>query len=148
MTAASKAKSDEAVRKRREREEKRTAARAKLMADAGEGNQDVLFSMPEPPLQVAESTTTTTGPSAYAMTIPTLSTQLSWYDSSGHSYDTIASAKEAGIWSYPENLHERAKCGVFNDLWENGCFMGGGLRFGGDYLVYPGMCLCTLHSMN
>jgi len=27
---------------------------------------------------------------------------------------------------------------VFEDLWRKGYFMGGGLRFGGDFLIYPG----------
>jgi tRNA-splicing endonuclease subunit Sen34 len=27
---------------------------------------------------------------------------------------------------------------VFEDLWKRSYFLGGGLRFGGDYLVYPG----------
>lgn len=149
ISATRRAMSDEAIRKRKEREEKRTAARARLMADAsaaeGSNNQAPnlsSFAVPESTAEVAESTTTTTtAPTAYAVTIPAISTELSWYDSSAHSYDTIALAKQAGIWSYPENLHERAKCGVFRDLWEKGCFMGGGLRFGGDFLVYPGELL-------
>ncbi|TEB36219.1 tRNA-intron endonuclease catalytic domain-like protein [Coprinellus micaceus] len=51
---------------------------------------------------------------------------------------TIEAARQAGIWDYPANLQERARCGVFRGLWDQGYYMGVGIRFGGEYLVYPG----------
>ncbi|CAL1703693.1 unnamed protein product [Somion occarium] len=146
--------SEEALRKRREREEtKAAAARAKALA---EGNteestlQDNLFSpspsssaTPVPPAVDERPATPATSAnllgSLYTVTIPASSpASLPWYSSDGLTYSTLESAKEAGIWTYPSDLHERAKCGVFRDLWENGFYMGGGIRFGGDFLIYPG----------
>ena len=74
----------------------------------------------------------------YAVTVPTCSTELEWYSPERVTYSTLEDAKAAGIWSYPSTLYERAKCAVFQDLWEKGHFMGGGIKFGGDFLVYPG----------
>ncbi|KAJ7632465.1 hypothetical protein FB45DRAFT_745351, partial [Roridomyces roridus] len=119
--------SEEAVKKRKEREAKRKAAAAQAAAAAGES----LFTPPAdgaPPPQDSQ----------YSMIIPASSTPFEWYNDSTCVYTTISSAKQAGLWEYPSNLQERAKCGVFRDLWEQGMFMGGGIRFGGDYLVYPG----------
>lgn len=53
-------------------------------------------------------------------------------------YDTLDAAREAGVWTYPSTVSERAKCAVFRDLIEKGYFLGGGIKFGGDWLVYPG----------
>jgi tRNA-splicing endonuclease subunit Sen34 len=75
---------------------------------------------------------------AYSIVIPASSSSLEWYDPTEYVYTTIAAAKDAGIWTYPTSLHERAKCGVFKDLWAQGFYMGGGIKFGGDFLVYPG----------
>ena len=75
----------------------------------------------------------------YTIVIPASSSSLEWYDSSVCSYSTIEAAREAGVWDYPSNLTERARCGVFKDLWKQGYFMGGGIKFGGEYLVYPGI---------
>jgi tRNA-splicing endonuclease subunit Sen34 len=75
----------------------------------------------------------------YTVVLPGTSTSFSWYTPEPHAYPTTQAAKDAGIWSYPSNLTERAKCAVFRDLWEQGYYMGGGLKFGGDFLVYPGI---------
>ena len=86
----------------------------------------------------------------YTIVIPASSSSLDWYDSSTCSYSTIEAAREAGVWDYPSDLTERARCGVFKDLWKQGYFMGGGIKFGGEYLVYPGMyyfiTLCSIVS--
>ena len=74
----------------------------------------------------------------YTVTVPASSVELPWYDPSKASYATLEEAKAAGVWSYPSTLYERAKCAVFRDLWEKGHYMGGGIKFGGDFLVYPG----------
>ncbi|TDL27608.1 tRNA-intron endonuclease catalytic domain-like protein [Rickenella mellea] len=127
--------SDAAIQKRKEREAKRAVAKA---AAAEGGEDDALFTPTRniaPPLESNEDSAESP---TFAVTIPTESSDLSWYSPDSHTYETISAAKEAGIWSYPSNLHERAKCGVFRDLWEKGYYLGGGMRFGGDYLVYPG----------
>ncbi|KAJ7273556.1 hypothetical protein B0H12DRAFT_961179, partial [Mycena haematopus] len=126
--------SEEAIKKRRERELKKQAAAAKaaeasLLADADTS----IFTPPEN----AAASPPAADPQ-YTVVIHASSTPFQWYDASACSYTTIQSAKGAGIWEYPSNLHERAKCGVFRGLWEQGMYMGGGIKFGGDYLVYPG----------
>ncbi|KAK7689137.1 hypothetical protein QCA50_007828 [Cerrena zonata] len=139
--------SEDALRKRREREEKRAAAaRAKALAEGTlEDTQDELFTPAATSTPVVDQRSATPATnvdlleSLYTVTIPASSPEsLSWYSSKGAVYDNLQSAKEAGIWTYPGDLHERAKCGVFRDLLEKGYYMGGGIKFGGDFLVYPG----------
>ncbi|KAJ7685032.1 hypothetical protein DFH06DRAFT_1074062 [Mycena polygramma] len=134
LAAAAKdspAMSEEAVKKRKERELKRAAEAAKAAGAVLEADNSVfdpeIAGIP-PPLVDTQ----------YTVIIPASSTSFEWYHDSTCVYTTIPSAKEAGIWEYPSNLHERAKCGVFRGLWEQGMYMGGGIKFGGDYLVYPG----------
>ncbi|KAI0792859.1 hypothetical protein C8Q75DRAFT_713983 [Abortiporus biennis] len=158
---ALKSMSEEAIRKRKEREEKRAiaaaAAKAKAITEglvideveAGAGANDIqLSSSTSNPIDERSSTPTpslspsidpSTSKTPYTVNIPTDSApSFEWYSTSESTYTSISEAKKAGIWTYPETLHERAKCGVFNDLWEKGYYMGGGIKFGGDYLVYPG----------
>ncbi|KAF7338426.1 tRNA-splicing endonuclease subunit Sen34 [Mycena venus] len=127
--------SEEAVRKRKERElKKQAAAAAAKAAEAGllaEADNSI-FSPPE------NATAPPAVDTQYTVVIPASSTSFEWYNDSACLYTTVQSAKDAGIWEYPSNLHERAKCGVFRGLWEQGMYMGGGIKFGGDYLVYPG----------
>ncbi|KAH6919019.1 hypothetical protein BKA70DRAFT_1249038 [Coprinopsis sp. MPI-PUGE-AT-0042] len=96
-----------------------------------------------PPPPVAEtqgiSTFSASHPTPYTITIPASSSSLSWYTpSEANTYASLEEAREAGVWDYPSNLEERARCGVFRDLWKQGYYMGGGIKFGGEYLVYPG----------
>lgn len=164
--AASRSMSEAAIRKRKEREEKRAAAaRAKALAEGNDPNsaaESIFTPTPTPsshtPNTQSPNTHFLTGTggiaphAVYTVTVPGSSAaELEWYSSHGCAYSTIEDAKAAGIWSYPTSLFERAKCGVFQDLWESGHFMGGGIKFGGDFLVYPGKvpppcspCLCTL----
>lgn len=91
------------------------------------------------------------------VTVPAASSVLPWYPSSDkrsafaaaspvtasllqhqHEYKTLESAKQAGLWAYPSTQAERARCAVFRDMHEKGYWMGGGMKFGGDWLVYPG----------
>lgn len=121
---SSKTMSEDAIRKRQLREQKK----------AGKETPDA--PPPAPP------------PALYNIMIPAESSTLSWFDPDSARYETIAAAKEAGIWTYPSNLTERAKCGVFRGLWEQGYFMGSGIKFGGDYLVYPGQAFCLSASLS
>ncbi|RDB24279.1 tRNA-splicing endonuclease subunit Sen34 [Hypsizygus marmoreus] len=144
-----RAMSAEALEKRRAREEKK-AAQATRLAEASivsSGPSALLVPEPAPskgeatpPLasQMTDSSGAKGSTVAHTIVIPAASSAQDWYDPNPHSYWTIVAAKEAGIWDYPSNLEERAKCGAFRSLWEQGYFMGGGIKFGGDYLVYPG----------
>ncbi len=80
----------------------------------------------------------------HTVEVPAASTSLPWYNPC--TYSTLEGARKAGIWTYPSNLEERARCAVFRDLSQRGYFMGSGLRFGGDWLVYPGTPPKDLHS--
>jgi tRNA-splicing endonuclease subunit Sen34 len=115
--------SQAALQKRRERERNRALATA---AKGEDGDT------PPAPPSPAES---------QHIQIATTSTEP-WY--APKIYSTLSEAKEAGIWTYPSSVLERARCAVFRDLSEKGNYIGGGLRFGGDWLVYPGMHSLTL----
>ncbi|KAJ6546522.1 tRNA intron endonuclease [Mycena vulgaris] len=121
--------SEEAIKKRKERELKKAAAGAKA-AEAGLDSS--VFSPSEHAVAPPPAS------DQYTVVIPASSTPFEWYNDSACLFTTIHSAKAAGIWEYPSTLYERAKCGVFRGLWEQGMYMGGGIKFGGDYLVYPG----------
>ncbi|KAF9533477.1 hypothetical protein CPB83DRAFT_845326 [Crepidotus variabilis] len=88
----------------------------------------------------------------YTIVVPASSSELEWYSPTHSSapsfssfastatstYTTLNAARAADVWTYPATLTERARCGVFRGLWEQGYFMGVGIKFGGEYLVYPG----------
>jgi len=103
----------------------------------------------------------------YTISVPTTSDTFAWYDSKyddstndndndgdenperhTYTYETLDAARAAHVWSYPSNAEERARCEVFRDLWEKGYYMGGGSKFGGDWLVYPGACVRLTHSIS
>ncbi len=94
----------------------------------------------------APSTTTSNNANAiHTVSVPTTSDTFAWYDSNNddptrhtYTYETLDAARAADVWNYPSNAEERARCEVFGDLWEKGYYMGGGSKFGGDWLVYPG----------
>ncbi|KAH9951058.1 tRNA-intron endonuclease catalytic domain-like protein [Amylocystis lapponica] len=130
---------EDALRKRREREERRAAAaRARALAETAERDPMV----PAPPLTASAADRPATpgvgAAPAYTVTVPASSASLPWYAPDHRTCTSLADARAAGVWTYPADLHERARCAVFRDLWEQGFFMGGGIRFGGDFLVYPG----------
>ncbi|KAL8280993.1 hypothetical protein RQP46_006672 [Phenoliferia psychrophenolica] len=75
---------------------------------------------------------------AYTIVIQPTSEDLPWFDPSAATFRTLESAKDAGVWNYPDTKLQEARCEVFEDLWRTGHYMGGGLRFGGDFLIYPG----------
>ncbi|KAI9511325.1 tRNA-intron endonuclease catalytic domain-like protein [Russula earlei] len=135
-TSAQDAVAAEIQQKRAEREARRRqlAAAAAAATTLGSGEQDA-------PAANA----------VYTVSVPTTSDAFPWYEheheadgdgDSGaprrHTYDTLDAARDAGVWSHPANAEERARCEVFRDLWEKGYYMGGGSKFGGDWLVYPG----------
>ena len=133
------ATSDEAIRKRKEREAKRAAAaRAKAIAEGLPVNEAVLTASSPQMLEDRPGTPSKAASQAFNVTIPASSSELGWYAPDTCAYTTLDAARQAGVWVYPSSSFERAKCRVFRDLWEKGNFMGGGIKFGGDFLVYPG----------
>jgi hypothetical protein len=76
---------------------------------------------------------------SYQIIISPSSTPLPWFcPSTSNIYTTLESARAAGKWNYPNTALERSRCKVYEDLWRRGFFMGVGMRFGGDFLIYPG----------
>lgn len=142
---AGRAMSEEAVRKRKEREQKKALEKANI---ASSDSPESPF-VPESSTSISSqagaqpSNPTTPAAPAYTIVVPASSASLPWYDPQMSTYTTLARARTAGIWTYPSTLHERARCGVFRGLWQQGYFMGGGIKFGGDYLVYPGECILS-----
>jgi tRNA-splicing endonuclease subunit Sen34 len=158
----SRAMSEEAQRKRKERELRKQAEAARkaatgedvdnpaafLASTSTELQKDLTIRNTDSGIGTPLPEGSNTSSIHYTIVIPASSSSLDWYDSSTCSYSTIEAAREAGVWDYPSDLTERARCGVFKDLWKQGYFMGGGIKFGGEYLVYPGMyCFITLYSI-
>lgn len=123
----SRTRSEEAVRKRKEREAKRAAAaRAKAIADGMDPDSLPTEDATSPPTTVSTKEERPSTPFAnavgnsgavYTVTVPAESTELEWYSPEQATYSTLQDAKAAEIWTYPSTLHERAKCAVFQDLW-------------------------------
>lgn len=130
-SASVKGNSEEALKRRRERQERRAAesTQTSLLVD---NLSSIVPQRPPTPASASMSTVT------YSVVIPTSSVPLSWYHPVDHGYQSIAEAKEVGLWSYPSTPEERARCAVFQYLWEKGYYMGCGIKFGGEFLVYPG----------
>lgn len=159
---------DEIAAKRRAKENRRRAQAAREQGEGvGVGERTIEVSVPPlregeattgPPAAAAASSASSSAPSPlpappapasasrdlstvpYTVIIEPRSSSLAWYDPAlaRATYATLESASEAGVWSYPQTPLQEARCRVFEDLWRRGHYMGGGLRFGGDFLVYPG----------
>jgi len=123
------AMSEAAIQKRKEREERRQRELQALTE--GEGKND----RPNVHGPAREITSNQPQPH-YTIRIPATSLSYPWYQP--RRYEDLKLAKKAGIWNYPRTREELASCRVFRDLWEKGHFLGSGLKFGGEYLVYPG----------
>ncbi|CEQ39959.1 SPOSA6832_01520, partial [Sporobolomyces salmonicolor] len=150
---------DKIEKKRKEKEAKRKGrddAEKALEQDDGEGEQTTglpasapsastmpsrsAVPTPPPSTSLTPSNLPPTSTLPYTILIDPSSSSYAWYhpSSSAVSYPTIEAAQQAGVWNYPTNELQEARCRVFEDLWRKGYYMGGGLRFGGDFLVYPG----------
>jgi tRNA-splicing endonuclease subunit Sen34 len=127
--AHGRATSDAAQRKRREREANRAAQAAAA------GTEDAAAALLADVAEDAPPTAAYTAP--HTVQIPASSSAHAWYDP-GAVHDTLAAARAAGVWTYPADAAQRARCAAFRALWERDYFMGGGIKFGGDWLVYPG----------
>ncbi|KZT60368.1 hypothetical protein CALCODRAFT_522978 [Calocera cornea HHB12733] len=139
---------EEALRRREEREARRERERAARAAKAAEEGEElledkdgVLPQEQDQPAAAAAALDKSKGKApekdpAHWVTIPSSSLSLPWY--TPRTYATLAAARSAGLWTYPTTRGERAKCAAFRALWERGHYLGPGLKFGGDWLVYPG----------
>lgn len=147
-----RAMSEKAILKRKEREERKARGKTNpLEPSQGIANEtltngsvaDPADSHPESSratrLHGSDVTVPRNSTTPYTVHVPGTSSTFPWYAPPTHSFTTLAAARDARIWDYPETPIQRARCGVFRDLWEQGYFMGGGIKFGGEYLVYPGM---------
>ena len=146
-----RAMSEKAILKRKEREERKARGKANsldndeslsipLATESVLGPADSRLEAPRTTrLHGSDVTVARNSATPYTVHIPGASPTFGWYAPSDHSFTTLAAARDAGIWDYPETPLQRARCAVFRDLWEQGHFMGGGIKFGGEYLVYPGM---------
>lgn len=134
----------EAERKRRERQEKKAL---KLASKAGASPNETaetdslaaLLTPDEPATTskpAAVSTPKDIGYPAHTIIIPATAEDHPWFQPP--VYETLEAARVAGVWNYPTTPIQRARCAVFRDLIEKGYFIGGGMKFGGDWLVYPG----------
>lgn len=138
---------DKIDKKRGEREKAREVL-AKLAGAQVEGNVMEIFvpdlpegertTGPPPSLLPTASTSRPLNTVSYLVTIKLSSKKEPWYDPASATYSELEAAGAAGLWNYPTTPLQAARCKVFEDLWRKGHFMGGGLRFGGDFLVYPG----------
>lgn len=135
-----RAMSEEAILKRKKREERRAREKANESLSTPLNTESVPDPPPDPSRTSHGSGVTVPRNSAtpYTVHVPGTSSTFEWYALSNHSFTTLIAARDAGVWAYPETPSERARCAVFRDLWEQGYFLGGGIKFGGEYLVYPG----------
>ena len=66
-----------------------------------------------------------------------------------HSLETESIRKPIHAdWSWPRTKTERDQYKVFKDLWENGHYIGGGSKFGAEYLVYIGDSISPYFQLN
>ena len=80
----------------------------------------------------------------FPIIIASTSAGLPWYDPI-ETYSDLQQAAQAGVYIYPPTKMTakgvtlaRARCDVYEDLWKKGYYLGSGLKFGGDFLAYPG----------
>jgi tRNA-splicing endonuclease subunit Sen34 len=114
--------------------EKRREVKESGNAEAEEG----LFK-PDPVTTTPSTKPPSTTP--YFTTVPSHPTPSThpWFDPCLCStYTSLSSAREAGVWAYPRTALERARCATYREVWTKGMFMGQGVKFGGEFLVYPG----------
>ncbi len=164
---ANKTTDSEVVIKKRE-ERKRNKEAAKMKAKARESGDDAsgaaemssLFTpddtqmlaegssshqTPATPIKEKAHTELPSNPSdgpAYFTEIPATPIRHPWFspETTGSVYRDLESARAANVWTYPLTLLERARCASFRKVWEEGYYLGHGVKFGGEFLIYPGEC--------
>ncbi|WFD25179.1 tRNA-intron lyase [Malassezia nana] len=123
-----------------ERRAARQAAKANHAVSSTEAEGEQGKSLPEDDLERMPYVHYTPGSSAHLPGYQpcTAAMQASLPNARINTYTTLQEAYAAGVWTYPRTLEERARCAVFEDLHSKGYFLSTGLRFGGDFVVYPG----------
>lgn len=127
---------------------KAEAKRKKALTDAS-GTTDSLFGFedskaPAPAAPSKPDVIDTPNKHPFPIIIASTSAGLPWYDPI-ETYSDFDQAAQAGVYVYPptkmtakEITLARARCDVYEDLWQKGYYLGSGLKFGGDFLAYPG----------
>jgi len=132
---------DTITRRREEKFKLRQAKAAETISQPA--NEEGLIPLVAPILNSKDSKTSRLNDAeqdvGHLIKIAGSSEELSWYHPESASFETLEEARLANLWHYPTTDLEIAKCAVFEDLWQKGYFMGAGLRFGGDFLVYPSL---------
>jgi len=75
---------------------------------------------------------------APAINIKTSSISFAWYNDDENCFDSIDTAKQNNLWVWPSTSKDIQKYKVYCDLWNKGYYITSGIKFGGDYLLYPG----------
>ncbi|GBB86151.1 hypothetical protein RclHR1_01260022 [Rhizophagus clarus] len=75
---------------------------------------------------------------APVINIKTLSASFAWYNVNENCFDSIDIAKQNNLWTWPNTLKDIQKYKIYCDLWNKGYYITSGIKFGGDYLLYPG----------
>lgn len=81
----------------------------------------------------------------YPIATSSTSENLPWYEPMDY-YKTLEEADAYHVRIQPPSVRSEqysaslwhARCTVFTDLWRKGYYLGSGLKFGGDFLAYPG----------
>ncbi|OMJ09720.1 hypothetical protein AYI70_g10765 [Smittium culicis] len=66
--------------------------------------------------------------------------QLEYAESIVEGSKFAEAEEESEEWEWPSTEEEILKYGVFKDLYSKEYYITPGLKFGGDYLLYPGTC--------
>ena len=133
--------SQSALEKKRLREERKKSQKI-------EGKEEDLFSKEKPAPAAGQADDDLTNAS-HLITIPSSSSSLQWHSVriGDNAFETLSSAAKAGLWRYPTTSNQRARCATFEALRAKGYYMGKGLRFGGDFVVYPGECNMSVEGI-
>ncbi|UZJ53392.1 hypothetical protein CBS101457_002712 [Exobasidium rhododendri] len=132
------AMSEAAKQKKKRRDEKKKIDAEALKNDEGEGEE--IFSRPVANPLPSEQLEDDLDNVSHLITIPSSSSGLEWYqiEAGVNAFDSLSSAAAAGLWQYPRTADQRARCAAFEALKAKNYYLGKGLRFGGDFVVYPG----------
>lgn len=69
---------------------------------------------------------------AMMVQIPTARTSI-------HGIEEVDLCKASPDWPYTGQKKHELRFKVFRDLWQKGYYLTSGSKFGGDFLVYPGI---------
>jgi tRNA-splicing endonuclease subunit Sen34 len=122
--------SESAMEKKRLREE-----RKRTQGGAQDKEEDLFAKLEQAADEAADEANV-----SHSITIPSTSSNLEWYNVQlgENAFGSLSSAARAGLWHYPSTANQRARCAAFDAFRAKEYYMGKGLRFGGDFVVYPG----------